>query len=321
MGTGTGIGIGSQPQPMTSNHRKLPNFFLVGAMKAGSSSLYYNLRAHPQIYMSRIKEPCYFATDIRHPLNRRHRRMLAMPSNTLLGYVRVYDFDYYCGLFSGITDEIAAGECSVNYLFSRTAASEIQSLVPHARIIMVLRNPVDRAYSHYLMNVRNGRASLPFREELNRDRSKIDDLQIPQPYLECGLYYEQVKRYLDKFPAEQVKIFLHEDTRDDPGGFLKSVYDFLDVDSGFQPPKIRTRNQSRLPRSKLLNLLWVRTPLRDIVPRLLPDSLVDSAGHLLYYRNVPRMLPADREYLREVFAPDIKKLEPLINRELKGWLQ
>ncbi|HEY6419469.1 MAG TPA: sulfotransferase [Candidatus Binataceae bacterium] len=305
---------------MTPGTRKLPNFFVVGAMKAGTGSLYDYLRAHPQIYMSRIKEPGYFSTDIRPPLDSHQRRLLAMPSDTLLGYVRVYDFDYYCRLFEGVGAELAVGECSVSYLPSRTAATEIRSAVPHARIIIVLRNPVERAYSHYLMNVRNEKAPLSFRNELNRDRSKIEETQLPKPYVQLGLYSEQVERYLNTFPSERVKIFLYEDIRDDFSKFIANVYDFLGVDGGFRPPKMKIRNQSRLPRSKLLNLLWVRTPLRDIVPRYLPEGMLAMAGRLHYSAKVPELSSADREYLLEAFAPDIKKLERLINRELKSWL-
>ncbi|HEY6419470.1 MAG TPA: sulfotransferase [Candidatus Binataceae bacterium] len=300
--------------------RKLPNFFLVGAMRSGSTSVYYHLLAHPHIYTSRIKEPNYFATDLRIPLDRRHRTRLAEAKRGKLNRVRVSDFDEYLGLFEGASSELAIGECSVAYLYSKTAAAEIRSMIPHARILMVLRNPVQRAYSHYLMHVRNAQAKSSFRDEMNRDLSTIDDTGMANPYIETGLYYEQIKRYLGIFPRDQVKIFLTEDMRDDLYAFLSSLYEFLGVDSSFRPPAT-IYNEAKVPRSTLLNQLWSKTPLKGSIVKHLPQSVRDIVESLYNSYNVPKMSEVDREYLITVFAPEIRRLEPLINRDLANWLK
>ena len=172
----------------------VPNFFIVGAAKAGTTSLYHYLGTHPQIFMCRIKEPNYFCTD----LNR------SAPLK----------WDDYLRLFRGVRDQPAIGESSVLYLASGCAAKNMRTALPNAKIIIVLRNPVDRGYSHFLMGVRQG---FPCR----------NILELPDYVIDLGLYYAQVKRYLDEFPAQQRQILFYEDLQRDRAAFVKRVFGFL----------------------------------------------------------------------------------------------
>ena len=189
----------------------MPNFFIVGAQKAGTTSLYHYLNQHPQVYMSPRKEPHFFEgmhSEFRRPGRR------STP---------VSDLAAYQALFEGASDERAIGEASASYLYSTRAPDLIKSSVPNARIIAVLRNPADRAYSNFLHCVQVGREPLgSFAEALQAEQSRMRDKWGPLWYYKHkGFYYAQVKRYLDTFGQGQVGVWLYEDLRydafEDPG--------------------------------------------------------------------------------------------------------
>jgi len=157
-----------------------PNFFIVGAPKAGTTSLYNYLRRAPGVYMSPRKEPRYFTT-------------INPVGVTAMRPVR--DRAEYLRLFQGAKDEVAIGEASVTYLRDPETPKRIKEVVPGSRIIMLLRDPVERAFSDYLMHVREGWQTLSFQEVMRTDL-----------YLGKGFYAQQVKRYLDIFGPQRVKI-------------------------------------------------------------------------------------------------------------------
>jgi len=144
---------------------KLPNFFIVGAAKAGTTSLYNYLKQHPDIYMSPIKEPNYFAKDIDINLFRKDYKKTALidtqkyfskPKLEELHLAFITELEDYIKLFQKVSNEKVIGETSVSYLYSKVAAKEIKKLVPDAKIVIILRDPIERAYSHYLMNLKEG---------------------------------------------------------------------------------------------------------------------------------------------------------------------
>ena len=173
----------------------MPNFFIVGAQKAGTTSLYYYLKQHPQIYMSPRKEPHFF--EGMHWDFYRPGRM-ALP---------VTDLADYQALFEGVTDEKAIGEASASYLYSPKAPTLIKRSIPYARLIAILRNPADRAYSNFLHCVRAGRESIvDFAEALRVEEGRIKGNWGPLwHYKQKGFYYAQVKRYLDTFGRDPVQ--------------------------------------------------------------------------------------------------------------------
>src|SRR5437667_3118215 len=164
-----------------------PNFFIVGAQNSGTTSLYGYLKQHPDVFMPALKEPHYFA-QITPSHEQRYLRTI------------VRDEAAYLRLFLKAKGYPAIGEASPSYLWDANAPHRIRKAVPHAKIIILLRDPVERAYSHYLMDVREGRQDLPFLQALERDwnRSK-KGWSVSQLYVELGLYAEQVRRYLEVF--------------------------------------------------------------------------------------------------------------------------
>jgi len=312
----------------------LPNFFIVGAMKAGTTSLYNYLDQHPQVYMSPIKEPCYFSSETR-PENMRpefqeqaHRGIRdtreyirgPMREKRLAGLV--VDWEDYVNLFRGVKGESAVGEASIRYLWSKMAPDNIQARIPAAKIIIVLRDPPDRAFSEYHHAVANGVVRWSFGDHIQAAlHLKSEKLGILYPFLEYGLYYEQVKRYLDLFPRENVRIYLYEDYRAQFLQLWRDVLGFLQIDTSFSPDTAVKHMEPRVPRFATTSYflmkygIWLR--LTKLSPRALRPVLRNVAFRR---RNSLVMDPKDRQCLIDYYREDIRRLSGLINRDLSTWL-
>ena len=280
----------------------LPNFFIAGAPKAGTDLLYYQLDQHPQIYMSPLKEPNYFAEEVR--LHNFHPSLRALAEPGMASLRKYLDAEVlhkkfggiitelsdYKRLFAEAHSEVAIGEGSVCYLWSRTAASSIAEIIPKARIILVLMDPAERAFHQYLKSLSDGMVSHSFSEHLElglKDRSEPDSqLRLFNPFLAFGEYTGQVKRFLKCFPSEQLSVSLFEDTQADYDSWFAGILSFLEVDSNFRPS-------------------YVRVPSKPNVP----------AGS-----SEPLLLPKDRARLVEYYRNDIQELQGLIGRDLASWL-
>ena len=304
----------------------LPNFFVVGTGKAGTTSLYHYLRQHPQIYMSPIKEPCYFASEIRPGnLDAAHRRHIRRQSEKLAkpyGWL-VSEWDDYVALFNSVKKETAIGEVSPVYLWSGTAAGNIAARMPEARIIMILRDPGERAFSHYLHQMAVGLIHSTFREHLkecfqNRDRT----ISAYYPFLEVGLYYEQVKRYLERFPENNVRIHWFEEVWRQPAHFLQDLFEFLNVDLTFSADTSRRSLERKAPRFPLMNYGMKRFDIAHRLSGWMP-SPVQSAIRKLLFRpgRALVMAPQDRRFLVNYYREDIGKLASLLDRDLSTWLR
>ena len=313
----------------------LPNFFIVGTGKAGTTSLHSYLRQHPQIYMSPVKEPGYFATEIRAAnLSGPLRRHLAVQSLALpkilndgapfnpYGWL-AGDWQDYERLFQGVNGEKAIGEATAAYLWSATAAANIRARLPEARIIMILRDPAERAFSQYLHQLSVGLTGATFRQHLEQcaraGRKKLSHLY---PFLEIGLYCDQVKRFLDLFPREHIRIYWYEEAWRQPASLLADVFRFLDVDHTFQPDLSRKRLERRAPRivgpHHFLKKFGLWYPLKALVPARLRAPLRQLAfrpGRSL------AMDPNDRRYLIDYYRDDIQRLAALLDRDLSAWLR
>src|SRR6266496_4229203 len=142
---------------------------------------------------------------------RKHVRRQSIGMSNPLGWL-VLDWDDYRRLFQDVRGETAVGEATPAYLWSETAAGNIHARVPHARIIMILRDPAERAFSQYLHQLAEGLTRYSFREQIEKSaRGGQRQLSILYPFLEVGLYYEQVKRYLNHFPRHQIRIYWYEE--------------------------------------------------------------------------------------------------------------
>jgi hypothetical protein len=316
---------------MPSTPHRLPNFFIVGAPKAGTTSLYNYLAQHPDIYMSPIKEPCHFSTEIR-PENfseemgpgfesavRAQKEYLqGLMTEQRFGGIGIEWIDYL-KLFLNVTRETAIGEASVLYLWSKTAAENIRSKVPHARILMILRDPVSRAFSEYREAISAGALRCSFRKylEVCLRRNDTDKLSLYWPVLETGLYYGGVKRYLDRFPRENICIFLYEDYQGEQARVLTEIFRFLRVDSGFVAD---LSERHLVPRFIAVNHFLKKHGVWQLVTKLSPRRLRSFLTKLIVRPgSAVDPSPADREFLLHYYRSDIEKLASLLGRDLSAW--
>ncbi len=307
----------------------LPNFFIAGAAKSGTTSLYNYLRQHPQIYLPPIKEVYFFATDID---NKKFRPNYARDVNinidkwmesgmkTEIFQAFISDWEKYKSLFRFAENKKAIGEMTNAYLYSTQAAKNISQKFPDAKIIMILRNPVERVFSHYLMDLRTGYESGNFMEELKKDMSSTEKgWGISNLYIELGMYYEQVKRFTDSFPGEQVKIFLYEDFKNYPEKVLTDICKFLELSEDYKFDFSKSYNVAYVPKSKLVGRLLQNNIVRFIKENLSKSFITKLKMVFFTSKNKPVMTAEERKFLAGIYHDDINKLSSLINTDLSSW--
>jgi hypothetical protein len=297
----------------------LPNFLIIGVAKSGTASLYHYLNQHPQVYMCPIKEPNFFALEGERP------DFHAPDSERRINRWSVTDMHSYRALFDGASTEEAIGEASPMYLYSSSAPDRIRRYIPGVRLIAVLRNPVDRAYSSFMHLIRNGRESLgDFAQALEAEEKRIQcNWEWIWHYKNMGFYHEQLERYLERFDREQIRVYLYEDLREDQLGVLRDIYRFVGVDDTFVPNVSLKYNVSGVPVSKtLFNLIKKTHPVQSALKPLFPERFRRPLVMGLRDRMLikPPLAAEVRGRLIEDYREDILKLEELIDRDLSGWL-
>lgn len=294
-----------------------PNFFIVGAQNSGTTSLYAYLKQHPDVFMPALKEPHYFAQ--------------IMPSHEQR-YLRtiIRDEAAYLRLFRKAKGYNAIGEASPSYLWETNAPLRIHDAVPHAKIIILLRDPVERAYSHYLMDVREGRQDVSFREALQRDwKQSKKGWSVSQLYVELGLYAEQVRRYLDIFGSQQVLILLFDELTNSAlngKSVVANVLQFLglsiaplhQIDTHFAENGFAA---ARWPWARrMAGANWVRRAGQLLVPISLGSN--HTIKRMVYQRYFVKAVPKPAmdevagEWLRSIYHPDLRALEAIVGRPL-----
>lgn len=295
----------------------MPNFLIIGAAKAGTTSLYYYLNQHPQIYMSSVKEPRFFALE--------GEKLNFQNPDQGINHTSVTSLDEYCALFNEVTDEMAIGEASPLYLYSTKATERIKHYIPDAKLIAILRDPVQRAFSCYTHLVRENYEKLSFEQGLKEEEQRIQkNWAHLWHYKHGGYYYKQLKRYFDTFPAEQIKVFLYEELNTDSVAVVQDTLRFLGVDDSFVPDLTRM-NVSGVPKSRLLHtFLNTNNPVRNFLKPLFPKDLRESASRQIKKWNLERKLtlaPETRNDLINLYREDILQLQDLIQKDLSKWLQ
>jgi Sulfotransferase family len=278
-----------------------PNLFLVGAAKAGTTSVYDELGRHPAIFMSPMKEPNFFSRI--EPAGEREAF-----------FPHVSDEAAYLALFEGATDERVAGEGSTSYLWEPQAAERIKRAAPGASVLVMLRDPVERAYSSYWNDVREGIERRSFAEavEEERRRSRPGAWGVTSLYIDCGLYASQVERYLDAFGG-RVLVSFFEDYVADREAAMARIFSFLGVGPAGAPPEGRRMNPASLPRNALSRAILASGRLRTLARATLPRALRSRMrGSMLKEASPPPMDAATRESLGALFRSDVERLAQLL---------
>jgi hypothetical protein len=304
----------------TSTH---PNFFIVGASRSGTTSLWYYLRQHPDIFMpgDRVKwakEPSFFC-DLKP-----------------FWSIKYSKFRDYIKLFDRAKNEKAIGEASVNYLVSPESPYRIRKRFPDAKIIIILRNPVERAYSLYtFMCSKGGEWISPFEKALaeEKKRHNNEDFMNHNPfyyygylYFHSGLYSTQIERFQAEFPKEQLHFVLFKELKNNTIQTVQSVYRFLEVKSDFIP-RLGVHNRSRQPFSVYAQYIILQFLGSYLVKAKVPERAARFATDLASSINLTlgKMLDRDMktetyENLLMLYKKDIMRTEVLTGLDLNSWL-
>jgi Sulfotransferase domain len=247
------------------------DFIIAGTQKSGTSALHYHLDQHPNITMAHSEE----AHMIDHP----HRHFFDDENR----FSRKVDYDF---LHRGIKfkrQSLITGSCTPIYTYWRPAMGRIRNYHPQIKLIVLLRNPIDRAFSHWNMYRERNQESLGFLEAVKEEKNRIKEALPLQPrkcsYVDRGFYSEQLERVFRFFPRKQVHVIKFDDFRNKPREILAAVFDFLGV---AQLETVANKQQNLIPYDR-------------------------------------RITPAERRHLYEIYQSDISKLEALLNWDCSAW--
>ena len=297
----------------------LPTFLVVGTAKAGTTSLWHYLNTHPDIFMSPVKEPQYFTFSDETCFFDGPRDM------ERFNRVVVRDWDKYQRLFLPGKAAIARAEASTWYLYFPGAAERIHRYLPHVKIVVILRNPADRAFSAYLHCVRDAVETVSFERAIEMDRLGLRDNWLPfWHYWKMGLYYRQVRTYYEVFGPERVQIHLHDDLQSNPRNVVRSIARFVGVRDDVPISTDHHHNVAGIPRMRWLHdmLTW-STPITRLSKFVVPPRILHPTIERIKSLNLgpaPRISDESRRRLLNMYHDDIQNLERLIGRDLSHWL-
>ena len=286
------------------------DFFIVGAPKAGTTSLYHYLNEHPQIEMSLQKEPDYFSDK------EIQIQGLYYSKN------RIDTVEKYNGLFNTQKKDVIFGEGSVSYLFYPTVAQDIKVYNPMAKIIIMLRNPIDRAFSHYLMDYRLGLVSDSFEDIINKKSKHKNAHLFYQQYIKVGEYAAQLKRYCDIFDKKNILLIDYENFKSDVTGTMNSAYSFLNISAEFSVDINKKHNTFTMPKNKLIRFVYSFVIIRNILSFIFPKNIIKAVRLILFTKDKkPKLLEETRNQLKHYFSNDVRLLGNLIGKDYSKWIQ
>ena len=292
----------------------LPNLLIVGAAKSGTTSLHNYLNQHPSIFMCSPKEP--------HFLINKQIGEQRIPKGVL-------SLEDYKSLFKGASTKKYRGESSVMYLlFPEFAIKNINKyLSKDVKIIIMLRNPVERAYSGYQHVKRyNLMESLSFEKALDQSENRYHNISNMTPasrYLELGMYFEQVKKFIKEF--DNVHVIIYDDYKNDFSSEMDNVFKFLDVDAF----KVNTEEKymvggwewkNKKTKALLMSSNRLKTLLKIVLPSQILRTFIRKKIMEYSIRKTPKINENTRKYLCKYYAQDVKKLSKLIGKNLNHWI-
>jgi hypothetical protein len=298
----------------------LPNFLIIGAAKSGTTTLYNSLKQHPDIYFSPLKEPHFFSHGLSGDTQVAVERYGKYQSP-------ITDLDTYKSLFDDVSDEIAIGEASTSYLIHPDAAERIKQHIPDAKLIAILRNPVDRAYSAFLMKYRIQKKDMTDSQKLLEDFKE----EVKQAYGEnnTGLYHRKIQKYLEFFDESQLKVIAFKKFQVDFEPVIQDIFSFLNVKPDVSVEKPSVRNKGGVPKNKLVfnTLEQLRQGFNSTVRPLIPEPLVDrmyNSYTMMRNRTLdkpPELLPEVRHDLLMFYRDDILQLQEMLKQDFSMWLE
>ncbi len=300
----------------------LPDFVIIGAPKAGTTALHRALLPHPELYLSPVKEPKFFLCDERPPRGQRG------PGDAHSAQEWIWRRDKYEALFDAAPPGTRCGESTPFYLSDRAAHIRMALTIPSARLIVVLRDPVDRAYSNWMHAWSDGLEPIDcFADACAAEPERIAEGWAPfWHYTRLGRYGEQLEHLFSVFPREQVHVVRYRDLVDAPQSSLNAICAFLGVEQNLLA-LVPAENSRPFVRSSLRSAAIARTiragaaagaHVRPEVWRAASKPMVWALQRNGTRR--PELSVGERRRLVAVFADDVRRLEELTGREFDGWL-
>ena len=299
----------------------LPDFFVAGAPKAGTTALHSALGRHPELYLSAVKEPKFFLTDGPPPAQ-------GGPGDAKTYREHIWRRADYEALFDAAPPGALLGESTPFYLYSQAAQQRIRALVPHARMIVVLRDPIERAHSNWAHLWSAGLDPIDdfVRACDDEERRIAAGWADFWRYKRLGLYGEQVQHLYSVFPADQVLLIRYRELLEDPAGALNRICAFLGVSQNLVPDLPRenvTAHPDQTRRHRYLSrLLRAGTAVTTALPRRPAKVVIDKLESSLQQGATPRrpLTWAQRQALMPFFETDVRLLEDLTGDDFSGWL-
>lgn len=311
----------------------VPNFIIAGERRSGTTSLTYYFESHPEIYLLPKMDIAYFVD----PQTKGIRDMLKGKVDSSL-WATKHSNQHYLSLFDNVNDEKAIGEKSADYLFWEESHQRIMDTMPDVKIILSFRNPVERAWSHYINEVGKGRESLSFDEALLKEKDRIsqsDHARNHLSYVQRGFYDVSLGKLLMTFDKEQVHVVILEDLVASPRFELGKIYNFIGVDntlglsiSGKRYNSSWTTFQHEwVQKNKILSHMEL---FMTRIQRRIVKEIIKSSYHRKqfsyklesFYRLTKedvRMSEKSKRYLKELYLPHIENLETMLNKDLSVW--
>lgn len=298
----------------------MPNFLIVGFQKAGTTSVYHYLGQHPEVFVSPRKELNFFSSIVERPVIDAH----------LSGGMT--DPKAYSAVFEPGADRKAIGEASPIYATDPAVPAAILRLAPEARLIVLVRDPVQRAYSEYWMRVRDGREKRSFDVAVDEELRATENRPWQAvafnrfTYLKTGFYAHHLAPYWDCFPPDRLACYFFEDLESDSGAVMRDLFRFLGLDEHFATNTSVRYNASGAPKSSLMQSLLRKTKLTQSVRRMLPKPVGDFAMaklEALRGQNLakPSLARSFRRQLGDIYRPDVERLQARLGRDLSHWLK
>lgn len=301
-----------------------PNFLIVGAAKSGSTSLYQYLNQHPEVFMPVNKEPNYFVAEYQQKMAK------DCPSYKIDKNRMVFDKNDYYNLFNRVTiDHKAIGEASVTYLFKpEFAIPKIIKELGDTKIIIILRNPIKRAFSHYSYACELGLERLSFDEAINVENKRLNNnWSSTFAYINQGMFYNQVKAYKEAF--SNVYVLVLDDFVKNNQLELEKVYKFLGIDPSFKNFFDESFNISGVPKVKFLHKYLVqdnslKSKVKLMFTNILPEKFLRKIARKARSLNQGKKMIATNEEnqkLKVIYTKDIECLSKLLKKDLTVWLK
>lgn len=295
------------------NKVRLPNFVVIGAPKSGTTSLFFYMKQHKNVYLPVRKELHYFSyPDLVKQAEGPGDR------NTLENLCS--DRSAYEAHYADVRDQTVVGDVSPSYLYFSQAADRIKNEIGDVKIMALLRNPLEKSFSQYSHLKRDGRETLSFYDALMKGEQRAEaDWSDFWRYAESSLYTDKLKHYLSVFSEDRVKIMLYDDLVADPDKFMLEVFTFLGIDPSVKTDTSTIYNRSGKPKSKHIAEFFAKpNSVKSLVKKIVPEQFRITVRLKILDMNTAgkgTMDEPSKKYLKEYFAKDVDALESLLGRK------